>query len=574
MIPVSIVPSSMPADCGIQIGNVQTKTTTGQSFDRTLKQAETATRRTRDDRSDTRREETRTRDAATASAGVSKDDVEPKAESRNADRDDQTTAETKPDARTRETANESSSKTAQTQSANQQARPAVQQSTQASQSSDAVQTVGQTVTLVGEAVSDVGETVAQAGAEVVQAMSPEADTQAAALKNVPAAIPSDLDPALKEAILDRIATQVAEQSAKVSSSAQATAAVIGSSESKATDVSSVRLSELLSQTDKVNVRVDTLDAKNAESAKQQTMIPRDKVIFTASSDTSFAEVATRSHARSDVRASQVSPIEVAAKSVSDGLSVRSTPVAVDTAGSRVAPAHAGNDSQSRQENAADRSRSDAAQGEQEEAEARTKSEDEVRRPGATRKSTETPAADSASASRRGLAKEFGFQETLKETAGVQARQAAQAPQRPAPAWQNQSTIFQQVQEKLQLGIKQGGGKVDMTLHPESLGRVQVHIRVEDGVMKTVLVADDAAVRDVLLNQQNDLKASLAQHGVKVGEFSVLLSNDGQGGAWNSDNPSGSTRGEGSQSETEVQSEAAEAIPRRSVNPDAIVDLVV
>ena len=137
-------------------------------------------------------------------------------------------------------------------------------------------------------------------------------------------------------------------------------------------------------------------------------------------------------------------------------------------------------------------------------------------------------------------------------------------------------ILSQVGDRLVQTARNGGGTIRMTLHPQSLGRLEVELRMQDGVMKAAIVAEDPAVRDVLMGQQHELRQSLEAQGLKLQEFSVSVRQDnghpaGDGANQNKGRLNGSSSHGGGEAKTET---AMQAAPVRTADPRALVDLMV
>ncbi len=72
-----------------------------------------------------------------------------------------------------------------------------------------------------------------------------------------------------------------------------------------------------------------------------------------------------------------------------------------------------------------------------------------------------------------------------------------------------------------------GQSLRIELQPASLGRVTVQCRDTDGVLALNISVQAASVRELLLSQEQDLRAALAEQGLSLGQFNVS-SRDQQG----------------------------------------------
>jgi flagellar hook-length control protein FliK len=84
-----------------------------------------------------------------------------------------------------------------------------------------------------------------------------------------------------------------------------------------------------------------------------------------------------------------------------------------------------------------------------------------------------------------------------------------------------------VQEAASL-IEKGAGKVQMTLHPPSLGAVNMEVVVQNNRLELVLTAQHADVQQLLQANSEQLKNALSNQGFQVDQLSVLLKREGFG----------------------------------------------
>ena len=83
-----------------------------------------------------------------------------------------------------------------------------------------------------------------------------------------------------------------------------------------------------------------------------------------------------------------------------------------------------------------------------------------------------------------------------------------------------AAVTDQIVRGMQLQVKGNVGEARITLAPEHLGEVVVEMRVEkDGVVAT-LRADTPAVRGWLATHQDDLRAGLADVGLRLDDLQV------------------------------------------------------
>ncbi len=91
---------------------------------------------------------------------------------------------------------------------------------------------------------------------------------------------------------------------------------------------------------------------------------------------------------------------------------------------------------------------------------------------------------------------------------------------PAPG----PTLADQVQSHVSLHLDQlrqlGRVEVQLDLHPPELGRVQLHLAVEDGHVNVRMIVQDDAAKRLLEQQQEPLRVRFQEMGVSVGQFDV------------------------------------------------------
>ena len=83
-------------------------------------------------------------------------------------------------------------------------------------------------------------------------------------------------------------------------------------------------------------------------------------------------------------------------------------------------------------------------------------------------------------------------------------------------------IMRQVMDYMKLQIRPDVTDLEMQLHPESLGTLQIHISSKAGVLTANFVAQDEAVKSALESQMIQLKESFAEQGVKVEAIEVTV----------------------------------------------------
>ena len=96
---------------------------------------------------------------------------------------------------------------------------------------------------------------------------------------------------------------------------------------------------------------------------------------------------------------------------------------------------------------------------------------------------------------------------------------------------NKSDIINQVIKKADLFVQGSHQEMVMKLEPESLGKLNLKIVVENGLITAKFVAESQQVKEVLESSFNQLKNALQEKGIAVQGFSVSVGQ--QGAAFNS-----------------------------------------
>jgi flagellar hook-length control protein FliK len=98
---------------------------------------------------------------------------------------------------------------------------------------------------------------------------------------------------------------------------------------------------------------------------------------------------------------------------------------------------------------------------------------------------------------------------------------------PGTMRQLEESVMTQVAEKLNVAIKTGITEIRVMLRPESLGDVQLKIKVDGDVVTGKMYVESQQVKHIVEANLQTLKDSLSQHNLSVGSFTVDL-NQGNG----------------------------------------------
>lgn len=87
---------------------------------------------------------------------------------------------------------------------------------------------------------------------------------------------------------------------------------------------------------------------------------------------------------------------------------------------------------------------------------------------------------------------------------------------------NKSDIVNQVIKKADIIVREGHSEMVMKLEPESLGKLNLKIVVERGLVTAKFIAESQQVKEVLESSFNQLKDALQEKGIAVQNFSVSV----------------------------------------------------
>ena len=88
-------------------------------------------------------------------------------------------------------------------------------------------------------------------------------------------------------------------------------------------------------------------------------------------------------------------------------------------------------------------------------------------------------------------------------------------------------VLRQVLDQMRTTVREGMTEIEMQLHPQSLGRVNVNLQALDGgEMVARFTAQNEAVREALASQMPQLLQRFEEQGIKVNEVQVALAQDG------------------------------------------------
>nr|WP_279288994.1 flagellar hook-length control protein FliK [Anaerosolibacter carboniphilus] len=88
-----------------------------------------------------------------------------------------------------------------------------------------------------------------------------------------------------------------------------------------------------------------------------------------------------------------------------------------------------------------------------------------------------------------------------------------------------NNIIEQVANKIQINVGDEGSEMTLQLKPENLGKLDMKISIERGIVVARFVAESQMVKEVIESNFNTLKDALQEKGLAVQELSVFVGND-------------------------------------------------
>jgi len=118
----------------------------------------------------------------------------------------------------------------------------------------------------------------------------------------------------------------------------------------------------------------------------------------------------------------------------------------------------------------------------------------------------------------------------------------------------EAKIINQIADKMTVRSNGAQNEVHIKLDPPSLGTVRMNIITSGDSVRTVIVAENHAVKQVIENNFNQLRDAMGEQGLKVDSFTVTV-----GGESNPQNPSGESFGKEKDSSLFEQTAAGDTV---------------
>ena len=139
------------------------------------------------------------------------------------------------------------------------------------------------------------------------------------------------------------------------------------------------------------------------------------------------------------------------------------------------------------------------------------------------KQTVQTTEDHTAAQQNAVSTAQNFVDAVNEA--VNATQTVYGSGTPVPT--EAENVLRQVLDQMRTTVREGMTEIDMQLHPQSLGRVNVNLQAMDGgEVVARFTAQTEAVREALASQMPQLLERFEEQGIKVNEVQVALAQEG------------------------------------------------
>ena len=90
---------------------------------------------------------------------------------------------------------------------------------------------------------------------------------------------------------------------------------------------------------------------------------------------------------------------------------------------------------------------------------------------------------------------------------------------------NSSYIIDQIIEKINIGVSRGQSRINIQLHPPSLGKLQIDLSMNQNQLRAVIIAESSQVKQILESNLDQLRACLESQNIEVDKFSVSVGHE-------------------------------------------------
>ena len=125
-------------------------------------------------------------------------------------------------------------------------------------------------------------------------------------------------------------------------------------------------------------------------------------------------------------------------------------------------------------------------------------------------------------------------------------------------------------QRLTAQITRGAWRVEMDLHPKSLGRIEIQLEMKNGELEANFHSANSATRELLADSMPRLRAALEQHGMETAYLGLELGNQGR----SDENSTGQEQGDRSERDNPVEKlESLSTAGKNKISDDGLNVLV-
>lgn len=142
---------------------------------------------------------------------------------------------------------------------------------------------------------------------------------------------------------------------------------------------------------------------------------------------------------------------------------------------------------------------------------------------------------------------------------------------------NKQEVIEQIVEKAKVMINHGSTEMEISLKPDSLGKIQLRVALENQAITAQFVAESDQVKRILESSMVDLRKMLQDNGIQVQNLMVSVGHQGQGNesftqTFNESNRHSNSRGS-LNSNQHSASEAEAVVAQRGSSRSTMIDLI-
>jgi len=161
---------------------------------------------------------------------------------------------------------------------------------------------------------------------------------------------------------------------------------------------------------------------------------------------------------------------------------------------------------------------------------------------------------------------FGVNELLGSPKPSTVVEETGTPQKPTLSKTEHPGLYQQIAEKVIWSIRNNQERIRLTLEPPQLGNLFIELHRNKDEIKATLWADNPKTKEILENNQFQLRKTLEGHGFKLEQYDVFVQNEM--GSFQGKEEGPVSQGQGSRTPS-LQIEEVESPPSLEILPGAI-----